>query len=147
MEFEKKEKIEMTGFISNGTEYDLDVKLPEDNRQAIFGIIKDSYGEPLSDAVVKLIEIEKEFGREERKPVTHTFTDKAGQFVFGPLCPKKRYAIEIWANRVDHIKICDICHHHGKCLRGIDLDCDENCDATAEECTCDIDFDLNSEEE
>ena len=138
MEFEKKEKIDIDGFVSNGTEFDLDIKLPEDNRNAIFGIIKDSYGEPVKDAVVKLIEIVKEYGKEERKPVTHTFTDKEGQFVFGPLCPKRKYEVQIWANHVDHIKICEVCTHHAKCLKGIDLDCDKKDMALPEETFCNI---------
>ena len=125
MEFESKKDVEIQGFISNGTEFDLDVKLPEDNREAIFGTVKDSYGDPIADAVVKLIEVKKDFGKTERKPVTHTFTDKHGHFVFGPLCPKIKYEVEIWANRVDHVKICEVCSHHGKCLKGIKLDCDE----------------------
>ena len=138
MEFEKKEKIETDGFISNGTQFDLEVKLPEDNRNAIFGAIKDSYGEPVIDAVVKLIEIVKEYGKEERKPVTHTFTDKEGEFVFGPLCPKKKYEVQIWANRIDHIKICEVCSHQGKCLKGIDLDCKKHPEGKPEDCLCNM---------
>ena len=59
------------------------------------------------------------------KPVSHTFTDEDGEFVFGPLCPGKKYAVQIWANQVKHIKICAKCHHEGKCLKGVDLDCDK----------------------
>ena len=125
MEFERKKDIEIKGFVSGGTQYDLDIELPEDNREAIFGTIKDSYGDPISDAVVKLIEVKKDFVKTERKPVTHTFTDKHGNFVFGPLCPKRKYEVEVWANKVDHVKICEVCSHHGKCLKGINLDCDE----------------------
>ena len=125
MEFEGKKDIDIQGFVSNGTEYDLDIQLPEDNREAIFGVVKDSYGDPISDAIVKLIEVKKDFGKTERKPVTHTFSDKHGHFVFGPLCPNRKYEIEIWANKVDHIKICKVCSHHGKCLKGINLDCDD----------------------
>ena len=47
------------GFISSGKQYDIDIHLPEDNRSVIYGIIKDCYDEPVSDAVVKLIELEK----------------------------------------------------------------------------------------
>ena len=91
MDFEKKEKIEIEGFVSNGMQYDLEAKIMEDNRAAIFGIVKDSCGDPIRDAVVKLIEVVKEYGKEERLPVSHTFTDKEGEFVFGPLCPNKKY--------------------------------------------------------
>ena len=133
MEFEKKERIEIDGFISNGKQYDLDIQLPEDNRNVIFGIVKDSYGEVLADAVVKLLEIEKDKFSSIRKPVSHTFTDENGQFVFGPLCPNKKYAIEIWANKVDHIKICEACKRKGKCLKGVNLDCDKHCEVEFEE--------------
>ena len=142
MEFEKydncdkKEKIEISGVIENGKQFDLDIKLPEDNRNVVFGIVKNQYGDPISDAVVKLLEVTKDIHGDDRKPVSHTFTDKYGQFVFGPLCPHKHYAVEIWVNRVDHIKICEICKHKGKCLKGIDLDCDNNCRADFEECFC-----------
>ena len=88
MDFEKKEKIEIDGFVSSGVQYDLEAKIIEDNRAAIFGIVKDSYGDPIRDAVVKLIEVTKECGKEERLPVSHTFTDKEGEFVSGPLCPE-----------------------------------------------------------
>ncbi len=137
MEFEeldkKDKKIEITGVIENGKQYDLDVKLPEDDRDVIFGIIKNQYGDPISDAVVKLIEVTKDIFGKERRPVSHTFTDKNGQFVFGPLCPHKKYAVEIWVNRVEHIKICEVCNRKGKCLKGVDLDCDGPCKAEYEE--------------
>lgn len=144
MDFEKKEKIDVDGFVSSGTQFDLEAKLMEDNRSAIFGIVKDSYGEPIRDAVVKLIEIVREYGKEERRPVSHTFTDKEGEFVFGPLCPKKKYEIQIWANKVDHVKFCEISHHHGKCLKGVDLDCDKHCEAKPEDCECDMNVEINN---
>ena len=87
--------------------------------------VNDSYKEPVNNAVVKLIEISHEHGREERKPVSHTFTNEAGEFVFGPLCPNKFYEIKIWVNQVKHIKICAKCKHEGKCLKGSKMDkCD-----------------------
>lgn len=114
-----------SGFISAGRQYDVEINLPEDNRSVIYGVIKDRYDDPVRDAVVKLIEVDKDGKKEERKPVTHTFTDKEGQFVFGPLCANKFYEIEIWANKVRHHKICATCHHEGKCLKGEKIDCDK----------------------
>lgn len=143
MDFEKKDKIEIDGFISSGVQYDLEAKLTEDNRSAVFGIVKDPYGEPIKDAVVKLIEVVREYGKEERRPVSHTFTDEDGEFVFGPLCPKKKYEIQIWANKVDHVKFCEVCKpHHGKCLKGVELDCDRHSEAKPDECTCDSDIEI-----
>ncbi|MCR5145762.1 MAG: carboxypeptidase-like regulatory domain-containing protein [Clostridia bacterium] len=123
---EKYPVIGVDGVISSGKQFDIDITLPEDNRSVIYGIIKDAYDEPVKDAVVKLIEVEKDCGKEERKPVSHTFTDKDGEFVFGPLCANKFYEIQVWANDVKHKKICTASHHKGKCLKGVKLDCDKD---------------------
>ena len=120
MEFDKKVIVDVDGFIETGKQFDLDLRLPEDDRNVVYGIIRDCKGKPVEDAVVKLVEVCKD----ERKPVSHTFTDKQGEFVFGPLCPSKSYSIEIWVNRVKHVKICKVCEHEGKCLKGIDLNCE-----------------------
>lgn len=127
MEFDKEKYpvINVEGVISSGKQYDIDITLPEDNRSVIYGIIKDAYDEPVRDAVVKLIEVDKDCGKEERKPVSHTFTDKEGEFVFGPLCANKFYEIQVWADNVKHKKICASCGHKGKCLKGVKLDCNK----------------------
>ena len=125
MDFEKDRcpVFKVDGFIEKGKQFDIEINMPEDNRNDIFGVIKDCFKEPVEDAVVKLIEIDNDCGKEERKPVSHTFTDKDGEFVFGPLCPDKKYEIQFWANKVKHIKICADCKHQGKCLKGVKLDC------------------------
>lgn len=139
MEFDKKicPVVDVDGFIEKGKQFDIEVNLPEDNRNVIYGLIKDCYGEPVKDAVVKLIEV----CNNERKPVSHTFTDKEGEFVFGPLCPDKFYEVQIWANKVKHYKICADCKHDGKCLKGVDMDqCDfDKChkdDDCCRDCEC-----------
>lgn len=119
MEFDKKVIVDVDGFIESGKQFDLDLKLPEDNRNVVYGIIKDTKGKPVKDAIVKLVEV----CFDERKPVSHTFTDNEGEFVFGPLCPDKSYAIQIWVNKVKHVKICKICDKEGNCLDGLDLYC------------------------
>ena len=75
MEYEDKgcQIKNVNGHIENGKQFDLEIVLPEDNRSVLFGIVKDCYKEPVKDAVVKLIEVDTECGKEERKPVTHTF--------------------------------------------------------------------------
>lgn len=118
--------INVDGFIECGKQFDLDITLPQDNRNVIYGIIKDCYGDPVCDAVVKLIEVDCECGKEVRKPVSHTFTNEDGEFVLGPLCPNKYYEVNIWANRVKHVKVCTTCSHKGGCLKGVDIDCCEN---------------------
>ncbi len=111
--------LDIDGFVSNGKQFDIDVTLPEDNRNVIYGTIKNRYKDPIKDAVVKLVEIViGKDGMKKRIPVTHTFTDKNGEFVFGPLCPEKDYAITIWVNDVCHYKFNSICHRDGDCLKG-----------------------------
>ena len=115
--------VDVDGVIASGKQFDLDIRLPEDDRNVIYGVIKDCYGDPVRDAVVKLVEIVCECGKEERRPVSHTFTDKEGEFVFGPLCANKFYAIQIWVDEVKHCKICVEGKREKKCLKGIKLDC------------------------
>ena len=110
--------LDVDGVISGGKQFDLDITLPEDNRDVIYGVVKNCFKEPVSDAVVKLVEVVCEHDKEERRPIGHTFTDKEGEFVFGPLCPGKEYALQIWVNDTKKIKICAKCHHEGKCLKG-----------------------------
>ena len=130
MEYEKCvcPVLNVNGVMATGRQYDLDITLPEDNRAVIYGIIKDCYKDPVCDAVVKLVEVSCECGKEERKPVSHTFTDKNGEFVFGPLCANRLYEIEIWVDQVKHCKVCTSTKHEGKCLKGVDIDCDKHCD-------------------
>ena len=130
VDFDKKPHcpvIDVNGLISNGKQFDLNINLPEDARDVIYGTVKDMFNEPIKDAVVKLIEID--FGKEGRKnrvPVSHTFTDKYGEFVFGPLCPGKEYAIDIWVNDVRNYYMDIKGKHEGTCLRG----------AKPEKCEC-----------
>ena len=116
--------VDIDGFIADGKQFDLDITLANDHRDVIYGIIKDCFKEPVKEAVVKLVEVDYKYGKKELKPVSHTFTDDNGEFVFGPLCPGKKYAIQIWKDNVKHIKVCAKFQHEGKCLKGIKLDCD-----------------------
>lgn len=127
-EFDKKMDIEVDGFIESGKQFDVEIRgNNKDNRNVIFGVIKDEFGDPIEDAVVKLIEVEKKLGKKERKPVSHTFTDEEGEFVFGPLCPNRNYEIQFWANKVKHVKVCKSCKPKKlKCLKGEKMECCEN---------------------
>lgn len=151
MEYEKNvcPVLEVDGILATGKQYDLDITLPEDNRSVIYGVVKDCCQEPVCDAVVKLVEVVCECGKEERRPVSHTFTDKNGEFVFGPLCSNRFYEIEIWVDKVKHCKICTKVEHDGDCLKGIKMDCKkenhipchkeekECCEKKCEEESCD----------
>ena len=111
--------VDIDGVIANGKQFDLDITLPKDGRDVIFGTIRNSYKEPVKDAVVKLIEIKcGKDGKKERLPISHTFTNDDGEFVFGPLCPDKEYAIDIWVNDVRHFKMFAKVDRDDDCLRG-----------------------------
>ena len=125
--------LDINGVISGGKQFDLDITLPEDNRDVIYGVVKNCFKEPVADAAVKLVEIVYDCGKEERRPIGHTFTDCEGEFVFGPLCPGKQYAIQIWVNDTKKIKICAKCHHEGRCLKG---EKHEKCDCFLESDKC-----------
>ena len=99
------------------------------------------YNQKGKDAVVKLIEVVCDKGHEEKRPVSHTFTDCDGEFVFGPLCHNKMYEIQLWVDNVKHVKICAKCEHRDEnCLKGVNMDsckdlrpiccdkCDDKCD-------------------
>ena len=125
MEYEKNvcPVLNVDGILATGKQFDLEITLPEDNRSVIYGIVKDCYQDPVCDAVVKLVEVVCECGKEERRPVSHTFTDENGEFVFGPLCTNRFYEIEIWVDHVKHCKICKKVERDVKCLKGIKMDC------------------------
>ena len=57
MEYDKNicPVVNVDGVIERGKQYDLDITLPEDNRNVIYGIVRDCYKDPVKDAVVKLI--------------------------------------------------------------------------------------------
>ena len=147
MDFEKDfcPVVKVDGVIEKGKQFDLEINLPEDNRNVIYGVIKDCYKERVKDAVVKLIEVTYEYGKEERKPVSHTFTDSDGEFVFGPLCPDRKYEIQVWVDKVKHVKICKDCKHYGKCLKGIKLDCDDKISKTDDTNECKSEIKLEKE--
>ena len=127
MDFENKccSIVDVDGHIATGKQYDLDIVLPEDDRSVLYGVVKDCHKEPIKDAVVKLIEVDFSCGKPERKLVSHIFIDCDGEFVFGPLCPDRKYEVQIWVNKVKHVKVCSKCHREGKCLKGVDMkECD-----------------------
>jgi hypothetical protein len=73
------------------------IKLPKEPRSVIHGVVLDEHNKPLKDAVVKLLKV-KCPEKDHLEPLTHTFTDECGQFLFGPLCPHTKYLIKVWFN-------------------------------------------------
>lgn len=104
------------------------IRLPEEKRSVIFGTVLDSKGNPVKDAVVKLLEVAE--GCKYPYPLTHTFTDNHGQFLLGPLCPNTKYMLKIYKDNIviknAHLKTdC----YEGKCIsHSLDCNCNCNCD-------------------
>lgn len=67
-----------------------------DERTVIYGVVIDGDNRPVSNAVVKLILLEDPSDPRSLIPVTHSFTDEYGQFLFGPLPPNNTYLIKVW---------------------------------------------------
>ena len=84
MEYEKNvcPVLNVDGVLASGKQFDLDITLPEDNRTVIYGIVKDCFQDPVENAVVKLVEVVCECGKEERRPVSHTLFDKTLRTIF-----------------------------------------------------------------
>lgn len=88
------------------------ITIPEEHRSVIHGIVKNHCGKVVKDAIVKLYECIIHHDEHILKPLTHTFTDECGQFVFGPLWPCRDYVIKVWVNDV---KIREIVIHPDDC--------------------------------
>lgn len=88
------------------------IKIPEERRSIIHGIVKSHCNMVIPDAVVKLFECINHHGEQILKPITHTFTDECGQFAFGPLWPCRNYVIKVWINDV---KIRELVIHPDNC--------------------------------
>lgn len=74
--------LDVDGVISGGKQFDLDITLPEDNRDVIYGVVKNCFKEPVDNAVVKLVEVVCEHGKEERRPIGHTLLDETISIIF-----------------------------------------------------------------
>lgn len=94
------------------------IKLQKEKRAVIHGTIVDSNGNPVADAVVKLLQIVE--GCKLPCPLTHTFTDQYGQFLLGPLCPNRQYMLKVYKDniQVKYVPLNVSCYD-GKCI-GVD---------------------------
>ncbi|MDD5018179.1 MAG: carboxypeptidase-like regulatory domain-containing protein [Eubacteriales bacterium] len=72
------------------------VTIPEELRSIVHGTVYDMEGNKVKDAVVRLFLYEAE----KQEPVSHTFTDSDGEFIFGPLAADKHYIVKVHVNGV-----------------------------------------------
>lgn len=78
------------------------VNLPKENRSILYGIVKDHNCQIVKDAVVRLFEQQNPQDENSLDPISYTFTDRSGQFVFGPLIASRHYVVKV---SVNHVKI------------------------------------------
>ena len=64
-EKEKKQIVDIDGYVATGKQFDLEIKVDEDRRNVVYGVVKDICGKPIKDAVVKLIEVTNKNFEEE----------------------------------------------------------------------------------
>jgi hypothetical protein len=88
------------------------IKLPKEVRSVIHGVVKDNKNRVIKDAVVKLFRVKENCTPYILEPITHTFTDECGQFLFGPLKPRQKYVVKVW---VDDIKIRELIIKPNEC--------------------------------
>lgn len=108
------------------------IKVPKETRSVIHGVVLDECNKRQKDAVVKLFRVCKRNNKVILEPITHTFTDEHGQFLFGPLCPHVKYVVKVWVN---HVKTREIVIKPENC----DKDCigEDSCDHNHDHKDCD----------
>ncbi|HEX9061047.1 MAG TPA: carboxypeptidase regulatory-like domain-containing protein [Clostridia bacterium] len=106
------------------------IKIPEERRSIIHGIVKDCHNKIVRDAIVKLYEVSLH-DEHHLKPLTHVFTDECGQFAFGPLWAGKHYVIKVWINNVKIRELIirpdeDDCTYHKKFCKKPSKPCEKH---------------------
>ena len=94
------------------------IKIEKEDRSAIYGTVEDEDGNPVAAAVVKLLQLcPKKCRGLVPVPLTHTFTDEYGQFLLGPLCPRRRYMLKIYKDNISvrYEQLESSCYR-GKCI-------------------------------
>ena len=90
-------------------------KIENEDRCAVLGTVVNNGGRAIADAVVVLLKVNDRCSIPT--PITHTFTDRYGQFVFGPLCPNSTYMLKIYKDDITVENINLICNCQvGSCL-------------------------------
>ena len=90
-------------------------KIENEDRCAVLGTVVNNGGRAIADAVVVLLKVNDRCSIPT--PITHTFTDRYGQFAFGPLCPNSTYMLKIYKDDINVENINLICNCQvGSCL-------------------------------
>lgn len=96
----KLERVELCGCnqVKPNEEKDIYIVLDEEDRAVIHGTVKFPSGKPVKGAAVKLFK--KKDSKDccdtcDLEPITFTFTDKCGQFLFG-VESEKDYVIKVF---------------------------------------------------
>lgn len=112
------------------------IKISKERRSVIYGTILDENGQPVADAVVKLLQV----CNKGIVPLTHTFTDQYGQFLLGPLCPNQKYMLKIYKDNITlRYESVNASCYEGKCIgvqgrngsdgrTGSDCGCNNGCE-------------------
>lgn len=80
-----------------GEQLNVNIKVHDEKRAIIHGVVVDKDNKPIKDAVVLLFK-DLNYDPCKVEPYYSTFTDDCGQFIFGPLHPDCDYTIKVWAN-------------------------------------------------
>lgn len=100
------------------------IQIGKEKRSVLYGTVIDECGNPVADAVVKLLRIcDKGI-----VPLTHTFTDKYGQFLLGPLCPNEKYMLKIYKDNITiRYEAMNTTCYEGKCIGKLACGCNCSC--------------------
>lgn len=99
------------------------IRISKERRSCIYGTILDECGEPVADAVVKLLQV----CNKGIVPLTHTFTDQYGQFLLGPLCANQKYMLKIYKDNITlRYEPINASCYEGKCI-GVQCSRNERC--------------------
>ena len=82
----------------DGEQLNVNIKVHEEKRAIIHGVVVDKDNSPIKNAVVLLFRNYQHYDPCKIEPYYSAFTDDCGQFVFGPITPDEDYTIKVWAN-------------------------------------------------
>lgn len=80
---------------------DTDIIIPEETESTIHGEVIDEMGRFIKNVFIELAEIEGEDKNTQipLKLLHYSYTDKYGQFAFGPINTSKKYTLKIWIDK------------------------------------------------